>query len=115
MQGSLPIVSEDYDPEIEAAFINTIRELRRRADHAELEYAGTHEADLDGNCENCGLLIGFHGTHEMGDCVRELKACVVGLRDRVVELGADLVTAKARIEELEARIETEFWERDSGS
>ena len=34
----------------------------------------THEADLDGRCENCGMLIGFHGTHASdADCVRDLK------------------------------------------
>jgi hypothetical protein len=36
----------------------------------------THEADLDGRCENCGLLIGFHGTHETDDCVVGLKGAL---------------------------------------
>jgi hypothetical protein len=32
-----------------------------------------HEADLDGNCENCGRPIGFHGTHTTEQCVEALK------------------------------------------
>jgi hypothetical protein len=33
----------------------------------------THEADLDGRCERCGLLIGFHGTHTDDQCIDALK------------------------------------------
>jgi hypothetical protein len=36
----------------------------------------THEADLDGRCEGCGLLIGFHGTHTPEECARDLKAAL---------------------------------------
>jgi len=43
-----------------------------------------HEADLDGNCENCGLLIGFHGTHTTEECVQALKKA---LTDALHKLG----------------------------
>jgi hypothetical protein len=67
----------------------------------------THEADLDGRCENCGVLIGFHGTHSDEDCVRSLRAaldvateamravlgvCRSSLASRALELAESIVT-----------------------
>jgi hypothetical protein len=43
------------------------------ATHRDRSLHVQYDADLDGNCENCGLLIGFNGTHTLVDCVRELK------------------------------------------
>jgi hypothetical protein len=35
-----------------------------------------HDADLDGRCERCGLLIGFHATHTDEQCIDGLKSAL---------------------------------------
>jgi hypothetical protein len=68
----------------------------------------THEADLDGRCENCGMLIGFHGTHASdAECVRDLKEAhviaVTAIREAyaVVRPGGLLgLGALAKVEEI---------------
>lgn len=49
-----------------------------------------YEADLDGRCENCGMLIGFTQAHEIEDCVAALKVLV----ERAQKL-ADAVRAQS--------------------
>lgn len=63
----------------------------------------THEADLDGRCENCGVLIGFHGTHASdADCVRELKIALA-------QLDADATLAGVEKRERRREREREAW------
>jgi hypothetical protein len=38
--------------------------------------AVSHDADLDGRCERCGTLIGFHGSHTDDECIDALKAAL---------------------------------------
>jgi hypothetical protein len=35
-----------------------------------------HQADLDGNCERCGLAVGFSGTHTDDGCIDALAGAV---------------------------------------
>ena len=43
--------------------------------------SGEHQADLDGNCERCGLAIGFSGVHTDRDCIDALIVAVSQLEE----------------------------------
>lgn len=64
----------------------------------------THEADLDGRCENCGMLIGFHGTHasKASEALVQkerdeyLKECAL-LKQRVSALESENLALKKQV------------------
>jgi hypothetical protein len=65
----------------------------------------THESDLDGNCENCGLAIGFSKTHTDEDCVRELKLALAAAEARLAVPVHLVVINRRRLKERWAAVQ----------
>lgn len=78
LSGGTLLVEAPPVPLSEAQKAELASELHELADVIKTAGDAVHEPDLDGNCESCGLLIGFSHTHLSADCIRELKEKFAG-------------------------------------